>query len=268
MKHGQRITVCIPARNEEDTVGSIVSEIVRELMGPAGLVDELLVLDDGSTDATAHVARQAGAQVINVGEALKDFDPGAGKGNALWAGLHASTGDIVAFCDGDLLTFTYRYVTRLVAPLLADPHLAFVKAFYDRPLDAEGNGGGRTTELLARPMFRLLYPQLARLHQPLSGEFAGRHDVLSTVPFVQSYGVEAGLLIDLLGLVGTTAITQVDLGVKRHRHRSLRDLSDQATEIAAVILDRSGVKLPEGAAGGALPERPPLKDTLVRRRTA
>jgi glucosyl-3-phosphoglycerate synthase len=276
-KRGQRITVCIPARNEESTVGQIVREIARELMGPAGLIDELLVLDDRSTDATATVARRAGAQVIDVADTLRDYEPGSGKGNALWAGMHAATGDIVVFCDADLTTFTFRYVTRLVAPLLADPHIQFVKAYYDRPLDAEGNGGGRTTELLARPMFRLLYPQLATLHQPLSGEFAGRHDILSRVPFVQSYGVEAGLLIDLLALVGTSAITQVDLGVKGHRHRSLRDLSDQATEIAAVILDRSGVTLAQAAAHEAPLERPPLvtatpplvgKLSSARRRTA
>lgn len=268
LKQGMRITVCIPARNEESTVGPIVGEIVGRLMGPAGVVDELLVLDDGSTDSTADMARSAGARVVDVAEALSGLEPGSGKGNAMWAGLQASTGDVVVFCDADLLTFTYRYVTRLIGPLLTDPGVQFVKAFYDRPLDAQGNGGGRTTELLARPLFRVLYPQLATLHQPLSGEFAARRSLLVRVPFVQSYGVEAGLLIDILALVGPEAMTQVDLGVKHHRHRSLQDLSDQATEIAAVILERSGVVFPEVAAARIPRERPPLNDARIRRRTA
>lgn len=268
LKGRQRITVCIPARNEQSTVGAIAGEIVRTLMGANGIVDELLVLNDDSSDATAMVARTAGATVIEVADALCDVEPGQGKGNALWAGLRAASGDIVVFCDADLHSFSYRYITRLVAPLLSDHRLHYVKAFYERPLDASGNGGGRTTELMARPMFRLLYPQLAALHQPLSGEFAGRRDTLMKVPFVQGYGVEAGLLIDLLALVGTSGISQVDLGVKVHRNRSLSELSEQATEIAAVILDRAGVDLAQGAVALSPPERPPLRDAMTRRRTA
>ena len=187
-KQGRTITVCIPARNEAATLGVIVDEIVRVLMksGPGqALVDELLVVDDRSADGTAAIARQAGATVIASGSATT----GGGKGNALWTGLKAATGDVLVFCDADLESFSFRYITRLVAPLLLDSDLAFVKGFYDRREDASGAGGGRTTELAARPLLTLLFPELAFLRQPLSGEFAGRSDVLREVPFIEGYGV-------------------------------------------------------------------------------
>lgn len=271
-KQGRTITVCIPAHNEEATLGVIVDEIVRVLMNPRrgeALVDELLVIDDRSTDRTAAIARQAGATVIASGSATT----GGGKGNALWTGLKAATGDVLVFCDADLESFSFRYVTRLVAPLLLDPDLAFVKGYYDRREDATGAGGGRTTELSARPLLTLLFPELAFLRQPLSGEFAGRSDVLREVPFIEGYGVEVGLLVDILRLCGVDAIEQVDLGLKLHRHRSLAELSVQATEIAAVLLERAGAWTPGPSGivvnyGGDTPmsvpfgERPPLRTVL------
>ena len=274
-KQGRTITVCIPARNEEGTLGIISDEIARVLMKPgrhgAALVDELIVVDDRSTDRTAAIAREAGASVI----ATADATPGSsgGKGNALWTGLQAATGDLLVFCDADLESFSFRYVTRLVAPLLLDPALAFVKGFYDRHEDATGAGGGRTTELSARPLLTLLFPELAFLRQPLSGEFAGRSDVLREVPFIEGYGVEVGLLVDILRLCGADAIAQVDLGLKLHRHRSLAELSVQATEIAAVLLERAGAWSPGPTGivvnyGGDSPmavpfgERPPIRTVL------
>ena len=271
-KQGRTITVCIPARNEAATLGVIVDEIVRVLMksGPGqALVDELLVVDDRSTDGTAAIARQAGATVIASGSATT----GGGKGNALWTGLKAATGDVLVFCDADLESFSFRYITRLVAPLLLDSDLAFVKGFYDRREDASGAGGGRTTELSARPLLTLLFPELAFLRQPLSGEFAGRSDVLREVPFIEGYGVEVGLLVDILRLCGVDSIAQVDLGLKLHRHRSLAELSVQATEIAAVLLERAGAWTPGPSGivvnyGGDTPmlvpfgERPPLRTVL------
>jgi glucosyl-3-phosphoglycerate synthase len=237
---GTSVTVCLPARNEEATVGSIVESIVSALMGPSGIVDELIVLDDSSTDRTAEHARSAGAKVVSVADALEDCEAGAGKGNALWAGVRVASGDLIVFCDADLTSFTPHYVSRLIEPLVADERVAFVKGFYDRPQDAAGMGGGRTTELLARPLLSLLFPELATLRQPLSGEFAGRREVLRGVPFVQGYGVEVGLLIDILRAYGSAAMVQTDLGVKRHRHRQLSELAVQATEIAGVILERAG----------------------------
>ena len=271
-KQGRTITVCIPARNEAATLGVIVDEIVRVLMksGPGqALVDELLVVDDRSADGTAAIARQAGATVIASGSATT----GGGKGNALWTGLKAATGDVLVFCDADLESFSFRYITRLVAPLLLDSDLAFVKGFYDRREDASGAGGGRTTELSARPLLTLLFPELAFLRQPLSGEFAGRSDVLREVPFIEGYGVEVGLLVDILRLCGVDSIAQVDLGLKLHRHRSLAELSVQATEIAAVLLERAGAWTPGPSGivvnyGGDTPmlvpfgERPPLRTVL------
>ena len=273
-KEGRTVTVCIPARNEESTLGVIADEIVRVLMKPgAALVDELIVVDDRSSDRTASVARAAGATVISTASLDAGSPPSLGKGNALWTGLKAASGDILVFCDADLESFSFRYVTRLVAPLLLDRELAFVKGFYDRHEDASGAGGGRTTELLARPLLTLLFPELVFLRQPLSGEFAGRTDVLREVPFIEGYGVEVGLLVDILRLYGADAIAQVDLGLKLHRHRSLAELSVQATEIAAVLLERAGAWTPgaEGLVvnyGGESPmpvpfgERPPLRTVL------
>lgn len=241
MKDHRRVTVCLPARNEAATVGPIVASIRSALMHwEAPLVDRLVVIDDRSTDATAAVSRAAGAEVWAVDDLSGAGPAGSGKGHALWLATRRVDTELVVFCDADLTSFTPSYVTRLLAPLLADPGLVLVKAYYDRPEGDEGVGGGRTTELLARPLLTLLYPALATMRQPLSGEFAARVDALRSVPFVEGYGVEAGLLIDLLARFGAAAMAQVDLGVKHHRHRSLSELAAQATEIAAVILSRSG----------------------------
>ncbi len=250
-----RVSVCIPARNEAGTVGAIVSSIVSDLGGIGGVVHEVIVVDDSSTDDTAAVATAAGASVVRTADVLADQPSGSGKGNAMWAGVRVAMGDIVVFCDADLESFSPSYITRLIEPLLADPSVMLVKAFYHRPTDAQGEGGGRTTELMARPLLSLLFPVLATLRQPLSGEFALRRSVAMDVPFVQGYGVEAGLLIDVLQRYGPGALAQVDVGIKRHRHRSIADLAMQAREIASVILCRSGAALPGPPAHS---ERPPL----------
>jgi glucosyl-3-phosphoglycerate synthase len=267
---GTRVSVCIPCRNEAATVGSIVNQIVCTLTEPGAVfVDELLVLDDGSTDATAAVAAAAGASVVRVSDVLPEAGPGSGKGNVLWASVAASTGDVVVWCDGDLLSFTPDYIRRLVAPFLLDPTVKFVKAFYERLLDANGEGGGRNTELVARPLMALLFPSLAELQQPLAGEYAARREVLERVPFAQGYGVEVGLLIDVARLAGAESMVQVDLGVRRHRHRPLRELSPQAGEIMHAILRRTTLMLPASfdlqvSGRGPVPlrvhERPPLID--------
>ena len=246
-KRGRTISVCLPARNEETTVGPIVDAIVHHLMAPNGppLVDELIVLDDRSTDATALVAERAGADVVHIGDVLPEAGPGRGKGNVLWKSVAASVGDIVAWCDTDLTSFTPSYVTRLVAPLLADEHVELVKGFYERPLDDDGHGGGRTTELVARPLLSMFFPPLASVRQPLGGECAARRRLLERLPFVEGYGIETGLLIDALRVVGTRHMAQVDLGVRTHRHRTLAQLSEQASEITAVVLQRAGYDLPQ-----------------------
>ena len=260
-KPATRVSVCVPCRNEAATIGSIVGQIRRTLVDvERPWVDELLVFDDGSADATALVARQAGATVVSVADVLRETGPGVGKGNVLWCSVAASSGDVIVWCDGDLLSFTPSYVQRLLVPLLVDPSVAFVKGFYERPLDAAGEGGGRNTELVARPMLRLLFPELAEVRQPLGGEYAIRRHLAEQVPFAQGYGVEIGLLIDALRAVGTDGIVQVDLGVRRHRHRPLRELSLQATEILYAMLVRADFNRSEltNPANVRVDERPSL----------
>ncbi len=245
LKRGRRISVCLPARNEETTVGPIVCAIAQDLIyAPAeALVDELLVFDDGSSDDTALVAAANGAKVIPVSSILTEEGLGKGKGNVLYRTVAASTGDIIVWCDTDLTSFTPGYVTRLVAPLLEDDGIDIVKGFYVRPIDQQGQGGGRTTELVARPLMSLFFPPLATIRQPLGGECAARRSLLERLPFIESYGVESALLIDTLRLVGIERMAQVDLGVRQHRHRTLVQLSDQAAEIMTVVLQRAGVTL-------------------------
>jgi glucosyl-3-phosphoglycerate synthase len=239
-KAGATISVCIPCKNEESTVGSIVAAIREALVDNHGLVDEIVILDDRSTDETAAVAHAAGAEVVHVDDVRGDLPHGSGKGNVLWSTLLASKGDLVVWCDADLTSFSADWITKLVFPLLCDPSVNLVKAFYERPTDIAGQGGGRTTELAARPLLSLLYPSLALLAQPLSGEVAGRRSVLETLTFVQGWGVEVAVLVDVLEAFGVGSIGQVDLGVRKHRHRPLTDLSVQAAEIALTLLLRSG----------------------------
>jgi glucosyl-3-phosphoglycerate synthase len=273
---GLTISVCIPARDEAATVGGIVDCIRRELVDDVALVDEVLVVDDRSTDATAAVAAAAGARVLAAGDILPQLGPGAGKGEALWKSLAASAGDLVAWVDADITDFDSRFVLGLVGPLLLEPDVDFVKACYDRSADGV-RGGGRVTELVARPLLALLFPELAGLGQPLAGEYAGRRHVLELVPFVQGYGVDLALLVDLVGDVGAERLAQVDLGTRRHRNRSLDELGPQALAVLQTALRRAGTGL------GAVPtslvrpglapveidiaERPPLRDVLATRHT-
>lgn len=236
-KGDQLVSLCIPCRNEAATIGPLVTLIGRHLTGPDGVVDELIVLDDGSTDATARRAADAGAKVIPVGEINAIHGPGRGKGNALWSSLLVSRGDLVVWCDGDVTSFEPSWVPRLLAPLVLDPTIALVKASYQRPTNT--GGGGRTTELVARPLLSLYFPELARLHQPLAGEYAVRTSMVEQIPFVQGWGVEIAMLIDLAERFGPEVITQVDLGLREHRHQPLESLSVQAAEVMATLLSRT-----------------------------
>jgi glucosyl-3-phosphoglycerate synthase len=240
-QNGTSVSVCLPARNEEATVGQIVATVRRNLVEHAPLVDEVVVIDDGSTDATAEAASWEGARVIPVGEILPDVPQGSGKGNALWMSLYACQGDIVCWLDADVRNFGSHFVTRLLEPLLTDPAIGFVKGYYRRPLHGEATGGGRVTELMARPVISALFPHLAGFVQPLAGEYAGRRTLLETVPFVEGWGVELGLLIDLVADYGIDAIAQVDLDVREHRNRPLEELGPQAMAILVTGLRRAGV---------------------------
>ncbi|MXZ86502.1 MAG: glucosyl-3-phosphoglycerate synthase [Acidimicrobiia bacterium] len=238
-KGSTTVSVCLPARNEEATVGAIVEVVRNELMDKVGLVDELIVMDDHSTDHTAAVAKDAGANVVACADVLTDLGNQPGKGETLWKSLYASTGDIVVWCDADVANFGPHFISGLLGPLLVDDAIYYSKGFYHRPVGADQRGGGRTTELVARPLIALLFPELGDIVQPLAGEYAGRREVLERVPFVQGYGVEMGLLVDVWRLAGYEAIAQVDLGTRVHRNRPLHELSSQATEVMQVALHRA-----------------------------
>lgn len=275
---GATVSVCLPARDEAATVGSIVEVLRAQLVDRTGLVDEVLVVDDHSCDRTAEVAAGAGARVVSVDAVLPELGPGAGKGEALYKSVAASTGDLIAWCDADILDFGPRFVVGLLGPLVTRPEIDFVKGFYDRPMGDSPHGGGRVTELLARPAIATMFPHLVSIVQPLSGEYAGRRSLLERVPFVQGYGVDLGLLVDIAEAEGTEAMAQVDLGTRRHRNRPLDELGPQALAVLQTALRRAG----SGHGGPATlvrpdldpvevgtDERPPLVDVPgYRRRTA
>ncbi|MFZ4516437.1 MAG: glucosyl-3-phosphoglycerate synthase [Acidimicrobiia bacterium] len=236
-KGAQRVSLCFPCRDEMATIGPLVAQ-ARHALLDTGLIDELVVLDDRSADDTGAVASANGANVHGIEAVHRRHGVGHGKGNALWSSLLVTSGDIVVWCDGDVTSFAPEWVVRLVAPLLVAPELVLVKAAYARP--ETNGGGGRTTELVARPLLSMFAPGLAPLAQPLSGEFAGRRSALESIPFVQGWGVEIAMLLDVAARYGPAAIAQVDLGMRVHRHRNLQELSVQAAEVLATALQRLG----------------------------
>ncbi|MCW2695478.1 MAG: hypothetical protein JWR62_563 [Modestobacter sp.] len=240
---GHRVSVVLPARDEAATVGGLVADLAARWVTEVPLVDELLVVDSDSTDDTAAVARAAGAEVVAAADVLPCHGSRPGKGEALWKSLAATTGDLVVFLDSDLLGDVSHYVPGLLTPLLTDPRVDYVKGCYTRPLDLDGErrpaGGGRVTELTARPLLNALWPELAGFVQPLGGEYAGRRSVLEQVPFVSGYGVEVGLLVDLLHECGLGGLAQVDLGTRRHSHQSDEALGRMAGEIVSAVLARA-----------------------------
>ncbi|MGW1005479.1 glucosyl-3-phosphoglycerate synthase [Streptomyces sp. NPDC002520] len=237
---GQSVSVVLPALNEEETVGDIVAAIRRDLMGQTPLVDEIVVVDSGSTDRTSEVAGAAGARVVHRDSILPRIPAVPGKGEVLWRSLLVTSGDIVCFVDADLREFSSDFVLGIVGPLLTDPDVDLVKAMYDRPLtvsDGSAPGttaagqGGRVTELMARPLLNMHWPQLAGFVQPLGGEYAARRSLLEQLPFPVGYGVELGMLVDALHLVGLDALAQVDVGVRKHRHQDGQALGRMAAAI-------------------------------------
>ncbi|WP_328561159.1 glucosyl-3-phosphoglycerate synthase [Streptomyces coelicoflavus] len=228
---GQSVSVVLPALDEEATVGDIVTVIRRELMLRVPLVDELVVVDSGSGDRTSEVAAAAGARVVHRDAILPRIPAVPGKGEVLWRSLLVTGGDIVCFVDADLREFSADFVSGIVGPLLTDPDVHLVKAMYDRPLGGAAGQGGRVTELMARPLLNLHWPQLAGFVQPLGGEYAARRSLLERLPFPVGYGVELGMLVDALHLVGLDALAQVDVGVRVHRHQDGRALGRMAAAI-------------------------------------
>ena len=228
---GLRISVCVPARNEAATLAGVVAPVVGALQGAEPLVDELIVVDDCSADDTGTIAEALGARVVR-----RTGPPG--KGSAMAEGVRAATGDIVVFVDADVANFGLHFVTGLVEPLLGDARLVMVKGTYRRP-ENDGAGGGRVTELLARPLLRRLLPELAFLRQPLAGEVAIRRHALDGLVLEGGYGVEIGMLLDVAARFGPAAVAQVDLGERIHRNRPLAELSAQADEVLGAVLSRT-----------------------------
>ncbi|HEU0086823.1 MAG TPA: glucosyl-3-phosphoglycerate synthase [Pseudonocardiaceae bacterium] len=284
-KQGQTVSVVLPALNEEATVGALVTAL-RPMVG--GLVDELVVMDSGSTDRTAAVAHAAGARVVQRTDVLPELEPWPGKGEVLWRSLAATSGDLLVFIDSDLVDFDSGFVPALLGPLLLSRRrgVQLVKGFYRRPLRMEsvetGTGGGRVTELLARPLLNALRPELAGVVQPLGGEYAARRGFLESVPFAAGYGVEIGLLLDVHSGHGLDGLAQVNLGVRKHRNRSLLELGVMSRQILGAALPRCGVAEVPGSdgitqfvqlgsrfmpteSGVLVADRPPMRDVLAAR---
>jgi glucosyl-3-phosphoglycerate synthase len=228
---GQTVSVVLPALNEEETVGDIVATIRHDLMRQVPLVDEIVVVDSGSTDRTSEVAAAAGARVVHRDEILPRIPAVPGKGEVLWRSLLVTSGDIVCFIDADLREFSSDFVSGIVGPLLTDPGVDLVKAMYDRPLGSAAGQGGRVTELMARPLLNMHWPQLAGFVQPLGGEYAARRSLLEQLPFPVGYGIELGMLVDALHLVDLDALAQVDVGVRKHRHQDGQALGRMSAAI-------------------------------------
>jgi glucosyl-3-phosphoglycerate synthase len=240
-KRGRTVSVVLPALNEEATVAGVVAAV----RAAGALVDEIVVLDGGCTDRTAQRARAAGATVIDRDTALPGVQLRPGKGEVLWRSLAATTGDLVVFIDADLVDVGPDVVVGLLGPLLTVDGVALVKGFYRRPLrigtTERPSGGGRVTELMARPLLARFAPALTGVIQPLGGEYAGTRELLESLPFAGGYGVEIGLLLDTVAGAGLDAIAQVDLGVRKHRNRNLADLGAMAQEVLAAVLNRVGI---------------------------
>ncbi len=270
-------SICLPARNEEATIGPILEALMPLL--EQGVIDQVAVLDD-STDETAAIARALGAEVHEQRRLMPEFGPVLGKGDAMWRALPILTGDVVCFLDADSEEFGAHFACGMLGPLLCEQGTAFVKGFYRRPFKFADvtlpDDGGRVTELTARPLLNLFYPELAAVEQPLAGEVAASRQLFERLPFVTGYGVDIALLIDAYELVGIDAIAQVDLDVRQNAHQPLRDLGPMAYAVLQALsarLERDGRlqgPLPDtflargehgpNAVPAGLVERPPIAE--------
>ena len=240
---GCTISLCFPTLNEEKTIGNEVRLLKKELMHRHHLLDEIVVVDSGSTDKTEKEARSAGADFYRASDILPHYRSYRGKGENLWKSLYVLKGTIICWIDSDITNIHPRFVLGLVGPLLEYPNLMYVKAFYRRPIRIQGElhytGGGRVTELVVRPFFNLLFPDLTGIAQPLSGEYAGRRKLLENLPFFTGYGVETGHLIDIDRLYGIDVIAQCDLDIRIHRNQSIEALRSMSYRILKILLQRA-----------------------------
>jgi glucosyl-3-phosphoglycerate synthase len=253
-RQGVAVSVVIPARNEERTVAGVVAALARSLMSETGLVDEIVVMDSDSTDATPDVAAAAGATVYRTSEVAAAWGAFRGKGEALWKSLWVTRGDLLVFVDADLTHWGPHFVTGLLGPLLADQQVLLAKGFYERLYTAADGStsadGGRVTELVARPLLSLWWPELAAVVQPLAGEWAARRQLMESLPVPVGYGVELAVLLDTAARHGVDSVAQVDLGRRGHRHQASHDLAVMAAELLVVAERRKpppGRLIQEGA---------------------
>ena len=234
---GTTVSLVVPARNEAATVGDVVTRVRDALVDTVALLDEIVVIDSDSTDDTYAVATDAGARVFRSAEIRPDLGSVPGKGEAMWKSLFVTRGDLLVFMDADLLDWDTHFVPGLLGPLLGDPAVSLVKGFYERPFgsgpEVQAFEGGRVTELVARPLIAIAFPELAGLVQPLAGEWAVRRSLFASLNVPTGYAVELAALVDTAAMLGMDAIAQVDLGRRAHRHQALRDLGAMAVQILA-----------------------------------
>ena len=244
------VSLVVPARNEAATVGDVVTRVREALVETVALLDEVVVIDSDSTDATSSVAADAGAKVFTAAEIRPDLGTFPGKGEAMWKSQFVTTGDLVVFMDADLLDWDTHFVPGLLGPLLTRSDVQLVKGYYERPFrDAQhpeaAYEGGRVTELVARPLLALARPELGAVVQPLAGEWAVRRDHLASLPVPTGYAVEIAALVDTFDAGGLGAIAQVDLGRRAHRHQALLDLGRMAAQLTTAVARRSGLRAPD-----------------------
>jgi glucosyl-3-phosphoglycerate synthase len=241
-------SLVFPARNVAGTIGTILT-IVADLRTRTGLPDQVIVVDADSPDGTADIARAHGADVYSENELMPGYGPAQGKGDAMWRSLSVARGDIIMFADADTIDFRDHFVYGTLGPLLRDPAIQFCKAAYRRPFTqgekSVADGGGRVTELMAKPLINLFYPELAGFVQPLAGEFAGRRELFNAMPFFTGYGVEIGMMIDVFAEVGLEGMAQVDLGTRQNRHQALASLTRMSSIVLRTVAMREGLALRE-----------------------
>ncbi len=242
-KKNLKISLCLPTLNEEKTIAKEIIILKSELMTRYPLLDEIIVVDSGSTDKTTEIARAYGADVYLATEILPRLEQFKGKGENLWKALYISKGDIIIYLDADIKNIHHRFAYGLLGPLLLNDHIKFVKAFYDRPIAIGKNkmrptGGGRVTELVIRPLFSLFFPDLTQLIQPLSGEYAGFREVFERIPFPIGYGVETSMNMDIYEKWGLEVMAQVDLDRRIHRNQDTKALGRMAFTILKTFINR------------------------------
>ena len=242
-KKNLKISLCLPTLNEEKTIAKEIIIMKSELMTRYPLVDELIVIDSGSTDNTVDIAGSFGADVYDANDILPDLDQFKGKGENLWKALYITKGDIIVYIDADIKNIHHRFAYGLIGPLLLNDQIKYTKAFYDRPISIGKNkirptGGGRVTELVIRPLFSLFFPELTQIIQPLSGEYAGYREIFEKIPFPIGYGVETSMILDIYDKWGLDVIAQVDLDRRIHRNQDTKALGRMAFAILKTFINR------------------------------